>query len=617
MTHSCSSSPRRPGPRLAGLAATALLASSLAALGSPTAGAAPGFAVERLSGPDRYATAATTALAAYDSASTVLVARGDVVADALASSYLAGDAPLLLTRPDLLPDVTADAVMQLGATRAVVFGGQSAVSPAVVQRLEGLGLEVQRLSGASRFETAAAVARFDTDGDGEIGDDVGEDPEGRPTAVLVNAFGFADALSAGPYAALGDHPVLSTEAGRLNPAASAALQDLGVERVVVAGGGAAVSQQVVDEVTALGVVVERVSGPDRYTTSRRAAELVLAELDEVDGDSVVIARGDNGGGGADALAGVALAAATTSPVVLTSPDSVAAPVEELLEGLSGSLLEGFVLGGERAVTPAVVDAYTTAARGSGDGGGGDVTCEGTEVDPDIPDRAFAQEVVGVSTAAGGVSITVRYSEAVNPPSQPGGGFLAPAVSEEQSGTVANDLVVPPEEITYDGRDVTFRVADATLTDLRSYVRIGFNDEFLPRTTRTDLPAAIGSVPLDVDDPGAGDARTAAADLVCAEVASDGTIRMIFDEDLAYTPVLYFLYDSEGEVIFVGRNSDARVVSTEANVVTLDVTQFTDVDAERARATTYASVLGGDCDGAGENCISQPPLTGPVVLLPEE
>lgn len=40
----------------------------------------------------------------------------------------------------------------------MVVGGEAAVGPVVVQELEALGLEVQRVSGSSRFATAVALA---------------------------------------------------------------------------------------------------------------------------------------------------------------------------------------------------------------------------------------------------------------------------------------------------------------------------------------------------------------------------------------------------------------------------------------------------------------------------
>jgi putative cell wall-binding protein/glucose/arabinose dehydrogenase len=124
--------------------------------------AGAGFSVSRVQGRDRYATAGEVArrVAAAQGASfsgRVFVVRGDTFADALAVSPLsaAGRGPILLTAPDRLPDATRMARRSIGATEAVVVGGVAAVSNRVVT---GLGVPVERVSGADRYATAAALA---------------------------------------------------------------------------------------------------------------------------------------------------------------------------------------------------------------------------------------------------------------------------------------------------------------------------------------------------------------------------------------------------------------------------------------------------------------------------
>ncbi|HEX9888038.1 MAG TPA: cell wall-binding repeat-containing protein, partial [Nitriliruptorales bacterium] len=72
--------------------------------------------ITRVSGPDRFATAACASGSGYpDGAATVVLARGDAAggyADALAGTVLAHhvQGPILLTAPDELPTVTADEI---------------------------------------------------------------------------------------------------------------------------------------------------------------------------------------------------------------------------------------------------------------------------------------------------------------------------------------------------------------------------------------------------------------------------------------------------------------------------------------------------------------------------
>ena len=121
-------------------------------------------AVTRIDGNNRWDTAAKTALEKFGTADKVIVARGDDegnFADGLAASYLAKvkDAPILLTNPNSLPQETKNAIKQLEATTAYVLGGELAVSEAVFSELKGLELDVERIDGGNRFDTAAKIAR--------------------------------------------------------------------------------------------------------------------------------------------------------------------------------------------------------------------------------------------------------------------------------------------------------------------------------------------------------------------------------------------------------------------------------------------------------------------------
>ena len=144
-----------------------------------------GARTQRVAGEDRIATAVAISQANHDAAATVVVARADEAADALAGGPLASalGAPLLLTGRDALPAVVAEELTRLGARHAVVLGGTAAVAPAVVAQVEAAGLRVRRLAGADRFATAAAIA-------GDLGH--------RDLVVLAAGDGtMADALAGG------------------------------------------------------------------------------------------------------------------------------------------------------------------------------------------------------------------------------------------------------------------------------------------------------------------------------------------------------------------------------------------------------------------------------------
>ncbi|MBA2316920.1 MAG: cell wall-binding repeat-containing protein, partial [Euzebyales bacterium] len=103
------------------LAVLALLLTPL-----PAVGQAEHPEVERVSGADRYATAAAVAHLAFpDGAQTAFVATGEDFPDALASgpAAVAGDAPVLLAGRGFLPQPTREALAELGVQRVIVLGG--------------------------------------------------------------------------------------------------------------------------------------------------------------------------------------------------------------------------------------------------------------------------------------------------------------------------------------------------------------------------------------------------------------------------------------------------------------------------------------------------------------
>jgi exonuclease III len=112
--------------------------------------------VTRISGDDRYATAATAATA-WSTADTVYLASGEAFPDALSGSALAASqgAPLLLTRDRELPSASADALDRLKPSRIVIVGGPAAVSDRIEETLaERDGVTVSRVAGDDRYATS-------------------------------------------------------------------------------------------------------------------------------------------------------------------------------------------------------------------------------------------------------------------------------------------------------------------------------------------------------------------------------------------------------------------------------------------------------------------------------
>lgn len=235
--------------------------------------------VRPYSGRDRYETALRLAehfvheRGGLASISTVIVASGESLADGAVTAGLAGylTAPVLLTRPDDLPEGVADFIDHHNVSSVIVVGGASSVSKRVLDEISALEVEpgVRRLAGADRFATAAAVAaHFDSGSTWCATDDV--------AALLVNGSDerLAEAIAIGPLAYARELPVLLSRRNELPEAAAKYLRDRRIERVVIVGGTAVVSDAVVSALLEAGVdEVERVAA-----AAAASAETAMAEL---------------------------------------------------------------------------------------------------------------------------------------------------------------------------------------------------------------------------------------------------------------------------------------------------------------------------------------------------
>lgn len=258
--------------------------------------------VERISGYMRYDTAVEASKQGWDKADTVIIARGDDFADALAGVPLAHklDAPILMTPSDKLWNNSLEEIKRLGAKNAIILGGEGAVSKAVSTELTKAGLKVERIEGKSRFETAALIAK-------EIA------PNGTKKIVVANGMDFPDALSVASYAAKEGMPILLTLDDRVAKATESAVKSLDVKETLVVGGEAVVSKKVQQALPK----AKRLSGNDRYETN-----IAIAKHFGVDSNHIYIATGRNY---ADALTGGVLAAKENSAILLVHhrvPESV-------------------------------------------------------------------------------------------------------------------------------------------------------------------------------------------------------------------------------------------------------------------------------------------------------
>lgn len=275
----------------------------------------------RLSGETRYGTAVKVSQQGWSSSDTVLLAQGLDFPDALASVPLAYKlkAPILLTTPTKLPIETIDEIKRLGATQVIILGGPKAVSNDIETYLKkNLGVAIERIAGATRFETSEAIAS-------KLGN--------YEKAFIVNGHNYPDALSIGSYAAVSNAPIILTKQEGLST--NSKQMALRAQQRYVIGGDAVVNPSVQWELQAT-----RISGSDRYETSAKIIEAFYSEF-----PNLYVATGANF---ADALSGAVLGARTNSPVVLARTNTVP---EYTVKSLKNYLIkDSYILGGDVALT---------------------------------------------------------------------------------------------------------------------------------------------------------------------------------------------------------------------------------------------------------------------------
>lgn len=291
----------------------------------------------RIAGTDRFDTAAQLSGWAYPEpnvVTTVYVATGLDFPDALSGGVGAAAAggPVLLTLPGEVPEPTRAELARLAPDQVVVVGGTSVISDTVATRLgqvAGEDVEVHRIAGVDRFDTAARVSAHVFPGGG------------MRQAFVATGLDFPDALS-GVAIAAPDAPILLSARDAVPQPTLDELGGAQVIEIVALGGSSVLSGGVIQSLGDHAAGVTRIAGADRFETSARIASGIAP------GGTVFVATGATF---PDALAGGSIAAQIGGPVLLTARDVLPEPVRAELERLAPARI--VILGGASAVGPAV------------------------------------------------------------------------------------------------------------------------------------------------------------------------------------------------------------------------------------------------------------------------
>jgi putative cell wall-binding protein len=250
----------------------------------------------------------------------------------------------MVEQADACPSTTITVELAAGTTEP---GGTPTPPPVVGPAPPPVPDEpgTKRLAGADRYATAAAIVQ-DSFPAGPV-----------PVVFIATGEAFADALAGGPAADALGGPVLPVARAGLPAPIRAELTRLQPGRIVILGGSGAVSDAIARELDGFTTgTVTRLEGANRYATAARVATgTFTAPVPQV-----LIATG---AGFADALAGGAVGATTSSPVLLVSRDALPAETAAALRQLQPRNIA--VLGGTGVVADAVVAALRPFAVGGG------------------------------------------------------------------------------------------------------------------------------------------------------------------------------------------------------------------------------------------------------------
>lgn len=388
---------------------------------------------ERLDGATRIETAIEVSKNEFSNgqAETVVLATAEDYPDALAGGVLADLAggPLLMTGSGELHGAVDEELERLGPDNSYVrnvyvLGGEAAISEHVVNQLESRGINVTRLGGNDRFETAEMIAREVERLTPEVVDDSPESTTVETTTstsetetadsgvdateevLLARADDFADALAGASLGAQENSPVLLTMRNELHPVTKAYLEGESsrVEQVTVLGGEEAVSENAKNEasVAAEAEATERIGGSTRIETALNVAR---EKLDRA-GNRAERLFFASGYEWPDALAAGPATSNTEDALVLVNgknADGNRALDDFMSEQRpnveSDQLRKGFIVGGESTITQTVADniIFTTNAYPTDDGststaGTNSVATTTENTDDDSDDSARSEEI---------------------------------------------------------------------------------------------------------------------------------------------------------------------------------------------------------------------------------
>lgn len=289
---------------------------------------------ERIFGLDRYETSAKICDKEFTSNTEVaFIVSGENFPDALCTSPLAKkyNAPILLTSKNELNSNVNERLIKLNVKKVFIIGGNGSVSKKVEDEIKALNIQVERISGTTRYETSVKIA---------------EKMDESYEAVVTTSSLFADALSIAPIAAMKSMPILLVNKNNIPKETEEFIKNQNINKVYLIGGPGVITDTVKNKLPN----AERLYGNTRYETN---INIINHFKDELDLSNPIVASGENF---PDALSGSMLAAINKTPLVLLN-DNPGKATDNFLKGNNDGLKEITILGGLSGVSE---DAYSYA-----------------------------------------------------------------------------------------------------------------------------------------------------------------------------------------------------------------------------------------------------------------
>ena len=290
----------------------------------------------RISGRNRISTAIEVSKKYYEKANTVIIARSDEYPDSLTASPLAKklNAPILLTSKNELEEPVKAEIKRLKTTNIIIVGGVNSISTKVEKELRQYDKEIERIAGHSRYETSAAIAERLLK------------LSKKQTAIIASGENFADALTAGAYAAKQEYPILLVQKTTVDTQITKVLNKY-INKTIIAGGVNSVSEKVKKD---LPKNTERIAGRSRYDTAAQIAKKLFKSK------KAFVASGEVF---ADALVVSPVAGRLSSPILLVnrkeSPETIKEYVKEKITEIT-------VIGGKKFVPSSIVTDLEAAIK---------------------------------------------------------------------------------------------------------------------------------------------------------------------------------------------------------------------------------------------------------------